>query len=297
MHITCGVPQGTLSRPKLFTILIKGVKCAKVSSYKFVDDKTLAHSYSGDPSEFLQEVLNIEVTETVKDKMVINEAKCNIITFNFSGRNSGPQNLLLNGNLVKSVERITLLGVIITADLRWKENTAEICKKVNSKLYILWKLKQFGIKSDKLLTVWKVLLRPITEYAAPLWHSGLLGCDSKILERLQKIALGLILGTTYVENKRYYKVKGEALPYEVALTNLELPTLVERREALTRKFALDTFNNPNHKGFFNEISNVRPNARFKPAVQEYTCVTDRLKNSAIPYMSRLLNNIKGAKNE
>ena len=130
-----------------------------------------------------------------------------------------------------------------------------------------------------------------------MWHSGLLGCDSKNLERLQKIALGLILGTTYVENKRYYKVKGEALPYEVALTNLKLPTLVERREALTRKFALDTFNNPNHKGFFNEISNARPNARFKPAVQEYTCVTDRLKNSAIPYMSRLLNNIKGAKNE
>ena len=69
-----------------------------------MDDKTLAHSYSGDPSEFLQEVLNIEVSETEKDKMVINEAKCNIITFNFSRRNSGPQNLLLNGNLVKSVE-------------------------------------------------------------------------------------------------------------------------------------------------------------------------------------------------
>ena len=118
-----------------------------------MDDKTLAHSYSGDPSEFLQEVLNIEVSETEKDKMVINEAKCNIITFNFSRRNCGPQNLLLNGNLVKSVERITLLGVIITADLRWKENTAEICRKVNTKIYILWKLKQFGIKLDKLLTV------------------------------------------------------------------------------------------------------------------------------------------------
>ena len=107
----------------------------------------------------------------------------------------------------------------------------------------------------------------------------------------------MILGTTYVENKRYYKVKGEALPYEVALTNLDLPTLAGRRETLTRKFALDTFNNPNHKGFFDETTNVRPNARFKPAVQEYTCGTDRLKNSAIPYMSRLLNNIKGAQSK
>merc|ERR1712121_273755 len=77
VHITCGVPQGTLSGPKLFTILIKGVKCPMVSSYKFVDDKTLAYSYSGDPYEFLQEVLNIKVSETKKYKMVINEAKCN----------------------------------------------------------------------------------------------------------------------------------------------------------------------------------------------------------------------------
>ena len=46
-----------------------------------------------------------------------------------------------------------------------------------------------------------------------------------------------------------------------------------------------------------EISHPFCYPKFKPAVQEYTCVTDRLKNSAIPYMSRLLNNIKGAKNE
>ena len=52
----------------------------------------------------------------------------------------------------------------------------------------------------------------------------------------------------------------------------------------SRKFALHTFNNPNHKGFFDETTNVRLNARFKPAVKEYTCGTDGLKNSTTPYM-------------
>ena len=127
-----------------FTILIKGVKCPSVLNVKFVDDKTLIHSYSGDPKPFLQNVLNIENAETIKDKMKINEAKCNIINFNFSNTNTPPQNLTLNNNEIISVDRIKLLGVTLTSDLCWKENTAEIIKKVNKIYYQLCKLKQFG---------------------------------------------------------------------------------------------------------------------------------------------------------
>ena len=76
-----------------------------VLNVKFVDDKTLIHSYSGDPTPFLQNVLNIENAETIKDKMKINESKCNIINFNFSSTNT-PQNLLLNNNEIVSVDRI-----------------------------------------------------------------------------------------------------------------------------------------------------------------------------------------------
>ena len=72
----------------------------------------------------------------------------------------------------------------------------------------------------------------------------------KKLERLQKIAVGLILGNTYVNYERCYKVNGETVPYETALKYLEIPKLAERRESLTRTFAIDTFNNERHKVFF-----------------------------------------------
>ena len=39
-----------------------------VHNFKFVGDKTLAYSYSGDPTPFLQIVRNIEILETIKDK-------------------------------------------------------------------------------------------------------------------------------------------------------------------------------------------------------------------------------------
>ena len=48
-------------------------KCPLVSSHKFVDDKTISYSYSGDPTEILQTALNVEAKETHKDKMLINQ--------------------------------------------------------------------------------------------------------------------------------------------------------------------------------------------------------------------------------
>ena len=70
------------------------------------------------------------------------------------------------------------------------------------------------------------------------------------------------------------------------------PPLAERRESLTTKFAIQTFKNERHKDFFEIKSNIRHCSRLKPIIQEHTCNTERLKNSAIPFMTRILNKMK-----
>ena len=228
----------------------------------------------------------------LRKKMVLNEGKCSAITSIFSMKNIVPQNLQLNGNTLNSATSINLLGVIITANLRWKENTAHICKKVNKKFYILREIGKGERKTELLLKAWKVLQRPITEYASPLWHSGLSKSDINKLESLQKKAIGMILGTVYLDHKRYYKVKGHPVSYETALNHLDLLTLTERRDVLTTKFAIQTFRNERHKDFFELKTNFRHCTRSKPTIQEHTCNTKRLKNSSIPVMSSIINKMK-----
>ena len=140
-----------------------------------------------------------------------------------------------------------------------------------------------------MLTVWKTVLRPLTEYATPLWHSGLTDVDSDMLESLQKRSLGIILGVTYINNKRRYKVDGKTLSYEQTLEKTNLDLLKDRREFLTKKFSLQAVDDARHNEMFQpKIHNV--NTRLKSKYQEYFCETNGLKMSAVPYMTRILNN-------
>ena len=72
------------------------------------------------------------------------------------------------------------------------------------------------------------------------------------METLQKKALGLILGTIYIENRRYYNINGQPFSYENALDYLNMQTLDQRREDLLQKFAVETFKNDRHIDFFEQ---------------------------------------------
>ena len=136
------------------------------------------------------------------------------------------------------------------------------------------------------------MIRPITEYVAPLWHSSLTDIEREKLEKLQKRALGLILGTTYIDNKRYYTFGNKHLNYDEALEKTGLVTLDKRREILTGKFAIQSFKSKRHNDMFTQKVYGRTPGRYESIVQEKDCKTDRYYKSAVPYMSRMLNNVK-----
>ena len=50
---------------------------------------------------------------------------------------------------------------------------SDIIKKVSSRLYFLSQLKRSGVKRTELLLFSLICIRPVTEYACPVYHDSL----------------------------------------------------------------------------------------------------------------------------
>ena len=120
--------------------------------------------------------------------------------------------------------QLRLLGTVITDKLDWNKNTDCIVKEANKRMRFLHKSSKFTTNSQDLKKIYILQVRSKLEQSAVVWHSSLTQkCKAK-LERVQKSALRVILGTRYTN-------------YSDALERLNLQTLDERRKNLCLKFA------------------------------------------------------------
>ena len=166
---------------------------------------------------------------------------------------------------------------MISSNCSWKANTNYICKTATKRCWLLHRLKNLGATREQLLSVYQKRSRTILEMAAPAWHSSLTKEEIYRIEREQKKAFAIILGNEYNS-------------YKNALSVLKQETLEKRRENMTIKFAKKCAKNPKHSNMFPR-NTMRQNLRTNKKYKEYECRTKRLYDSAIPYMTRLLNKL------
>ena len=139
--------------------------------------------------------------------MKINKAKTKIIPFNFSRNKDFVPTTSLYGEKLDVVYKTKLLGVICTSDCKWNENTKHLVSKVNSKLWFLRRLKTLGASTETLLDIYKLFIRSHLEFCAPLWTGNLSSKNCRDLERVQKVAIKIILGHS-VQNMNTFSQRG-----------------------------------------------------------------------------------------
>ena len=177
--------------------------------------------------------------------------------------------------LLSQVRETRLLGVVLRDDLTWKSNTDFIVKQAYKRMILLHRLFKFKMATEDMIEIYTLYIRSILESSAVVWHSSITQEEVIELERVQKVALRIILRNEYEH-------------YENALTLTGLDTLEQRRRSLCNKFAINCTRNSKTSNMFPlNPSSVDTRHHGKYLVQQAT--TSRLKDSAIPYMQRLLN--------
>ena len=126
--------------------------------------------------------------------MTVNEKKTKemLIYFGTKHDTSSVPFITINNKQIERVESFKLLGVVISADLSWKEYIDYMLKKVAKRFYCILYLVRAGIKNEDILIIYCSIIRSVLEYACQVWHPGLTKKQSSDIERVQKRCLRLI---------------------------------------------------------------------------------------------------------
>ena len=232
------------------------------------------HVFPTERSKMFNQLLETEKYAR-ENHMKMNYSKTKRMIFNPCKSKDFMPVMELGGQQLELVEQTRLLGLTIRSDLKWSSNTSDIVSRAANKLWLIRRLKKLGANTEELVDLYVKYSRSILEFAVPIWHGGITTVERNNIERVQKMALYIILGDGYSN-------------YENALETVKLETLEVRRTKLCLNFARKAEKDQKYRHWFRErpINNTRqPTEKYWGPVAR----TKRLKQSAIPYLTSLLN--------
>jgi hypothetical protein len=193
------IPQGSVLEPSLFIFYINDLQDRLRSTVRLFADDTIAYLTitSEDDAEHLQEDLD-KLAQWREDWfMQFHPAKCTVLTVT-NKRNPIVTEYTIRGQLLSAVTSARYLGDTITDKVNWSIvnwNIDSITNKANRTLGFLrrnLKISSISIKEQ----AYKTLVRPLVEYASPIWdphHQT----DIRKLECVQRRAARFVLSSQH----------------------------------------------------------------------------------------------------
>ena len=93
--------------------------------------------------------------------------------------------LALDGQTVTGQDHLKLLGVTLDEDMSFRTHVKTLEARLRSRTWALAKLRKRGLDKDRLVRAYTALIRPLSEYACPAWHSLLTSEQAAFLEQQQ----------------------------------------------------------------------------------------------------------------
>ena len=121
-----------------------------------------------------------------------NPDKCEVLRIRTNEASPSPHAYWL-GTSLKSLKCVKDLGIIVSSDLSWSEHVRKVTVNKANKLLGLVHRTVGSSNPGAFSTLYKSLVRPVLEYAAPAWNPYL-AKDVLALERVQRRTSRVSLG-------------------------------------------------------------------------------------------------------
>ena len=280
--VKSGVPQGTVLGPLLFSIYMNDiVDCVDSEIRLFADDCVCYRIINGkNDCDILQKDINkLEVWANTWE-MRFQPAKCSILQLTRNKVRKINTNYQLKQTLLEKAHTTKYLGVNLSSDLKWNIHVQKTCSKANSVLNLLRRnFHKCSQKSKEL--AYKSLVRPILEYASPIWNPYQESLQADI-EQVHRRAARFVTNNYIYEPGTVSNIMN-TLQWKSLRRRREDSSLVLFYKGLKGKAAIPTQNLQEHQS----RSRNQRNMSFKIPFAR----TDAYLNSFMPKTIRLWNNL------
>ena len=195
LNLLCGVPQGSILGPLLFSLYINDLpKASMFMTRLFADDTALILSDSNTSS--LNERVNSEFAKIeqwlISDKLSLNLSKTKFLLISPSHKPIKPDkfHISIRGCNIERCQSIKYLGVQINELLSWKTHIEFIKEKLSRALGILGKLSRYLIQKE-LIEIYYAFFYPHISYGIRGWGS-VNKTTLKTIQTLQNKALRIV---------------------------------------------------------------------------------------------------------
>jgi hypothetical protein len=166
--------------------MINELTTSRGDMWKFVDDTTIDEVVRKNSESRILTTVNDLSTQISELKFQLNEKKCKELRIGFGKPSADFDPVTVSDIPLEVVTCAKILGLTVSSNLKWNDHIQRTIAKTKKPLYFLTQLKRAKVGTDELVLFYNTCIRPILEYARPVFHNSLSNYLSNDLQMIQK---------------------------------------------------------------------------------------------------------------